>query len=874
MKRLVILTTLFLAAYTLAAQSASPAGEKPASDQAADAKPAASAEAKPEQAPDQATAADWFWGKPISGVQWNGIVHADKRELDSTVKPYIGKAFTEDLWMELQSRLYELDWFEKIDPTALPVDEARTRITIKFTVVEKPAIEKVRSVGNSGVKSRDVLDQVTEKSGDIYNQAKARVDELAVRRYYLEKGYPDATVSSSVSPGEAKNTVILSFRVVEGDQVTVREIRFIGNTAVSSSTLKGKMKLKESGFLRKGAFQESQLEEDKKTIVDYYKGRGYVDAAVDDVVRSYEKDPKTSKSGLVLTLSIKEGKLWTFNGMSFEGNSIFSTEKLASYISEKPGAVIDYKKLMDEKSKIDDLYYESGYIFNAITLKEVRDEEKQSIAYQIKITEQDRAHIESITLKGNKKTKDYVLYREIPLEVGDVFSKAKIMEGLRNLYNLQFFSAVNPQMFPGSVENLMDLVVTVEEQSTANIQFGITLSGLGDPDAFPLSGLVKWDDKNFLGTGTDLSAEVNGSPTAQTLSFNYDDRYMYGNHINGGVGISFGHKTLTTGQDGMPPFFDDNVPDPYTKPVSGGYSLASIPTAYRMPYESWDINLPVSAGYSMRIPIGDLSFGGAISFGIGKKTYDESRYRAANEELRDHIGQWRLGNKLIFKSAINGLDLSYSPSKGYYVSERVTWAGILPPPNESQQYIKSESKLEGYVTLFNIPTTLFGKWNFKWVIGAHTGYQALMAKPGMDLDVTDDWLYIDGTFNARGWKDIYGFQGVGLWDNWLELRMPIVEQYMWIDGFIDAAALKTQAGLVNMNPVDDPDTPTVDITKPNFSDLNWNDLAMSIGFGFRFSIQQFPFRFYFARRFVYDGSNIVWKTTKGFDLVISMTQPL
>jgi outer membrane protein insertion porin family len=291
-----------------------------------------------------------------------------------------------------------------------------------------------------------------------------------------------------------------------------------------------------------------------------------------------------------------------------------------------------------------------------------------------------------------------------------------------------------------------------------------------------------------------------------------------------------------------------------------------------MPYDSWSIDLSLSSGYSMRTPVGDLGFGGAISFGVGKKTYDEARYRPADEDLRNHLDQWRLGNKLIFKTYLNNLDLSWNPSKGYYASERVTWAGILPPPNESQQYIKSETKLEGFVTLFDIP--VLPKWNLKWVLGAHTGYQTLMAKPGMDLLVSDDWLYIDGTFNARGWNDIYGFEGVRLWDNWIELRMPILEQYFWLDGFLDAAMLKTPAGLVNMNPESNPDTPVVDPSRPDLADLSWNDMAMSMGFGIRFSIQQLPFRFYFAKRFVYDGSDIVWKTKKGFDLVISITQPL
>jgi outer membrane protein insertion porin family len=863
MKRLVILTALFLAATALSAQAADQ-GAEPAPPQAA-AEPAAG----------EPAAADWFWGKPIVSVQWEGLTHADKRELDSATRAYIGKDFTENLWMELQAKLYELDWFEKIDPTAVPTDASRSKVTIKFTVVEKPAIEAIRVAGNSGVKTGDILDAVTEKAGDIYNQAKSRVDELAVRRLYLERGYPDATVSSSSAPGKAKNTVILSFNVGEGSQVAVREIRFTGNTAVSSQTLKGKLSLKENGFLQPGAFQESKLEDDKKSIVDYYRSRGYVDAAIEDVVRSYEKDARNSKTWLVLTIAVKEGKQWFFGGIGFEGNSIFSTEKLEAYVTEKPGSILNYRKLSLEKAKIDDLYYESGYIFNEITLIESRDEEKQSISYRIKIVEQDRAHIESIAFKGNKKTKDFVLYRELPLEVGDIFSKAKIMEGLRNLYNLQYFSAIDPQMFPGSAENLMDLVVSVEEQSTADIQFGVTLSGLGDPDAFPVSGLVKWDDRNFLGNGTDLSIEANVSPTTQTIAFGYSDRYFFGKRFSGGADLSFSHKVLTTGQDGIAPFFDDGVPDPYTAPISGGYSLSSIPSAYLMPYQDWAVALGFSTGYGMRTPVGDFGVGGAISFGIGMKWYDQDRYRPAARSLRSNVGQWLLGNKVIARTYLNDLDLSYNPSRGYYASERLTWAGLLPV--ETQQYLKTDTKVEAYATLFSLP--VFENWNLKMVLGAHSGFSYLLQKPfSSALTVTDDWLSLDGTFNARGWNVLYGLQGVGMWENWVELRMPIFEQFLWLDGFFDAAMLRTQGGLVNMDGQASDATPyTVpyaDEDRPGFTSLGWNNVAMSLGFGFRFAIQQFPFRFYFAKRFVFDGSSVSWKNPKNFDLVISITQAL
>ena len=315
----------------------------------------------------------WFWGKPIDAFQWEGATHADKRELETVTKAYLGKDFTEDLWLELQGKLYELDWFEKIDPAAIPTDETRAKIIIKFVVTEKPSIESIRVSGNSGLRSSELLDVITEKADDIYKQSKTKVDELAVRKLYLEKGYPDATVASSTTPGKASGSVALTFKIVEGTQVAIKEIRFSGNLAVSSQTLKGQLELKEKSLFQSGAFQESKLEEDKRAVVDYYRSRGYVDAAISDVIRNYEKDSKSGKTWLILTIAVKEGLQWTYGGLSFEGNKIFANEKLAALITQKTGGALNYKKLQQDKQRVDDLYLESGYIFNQIELVEHRD---------------------------------------------------------------------------------------------------------------------------------------------------------------------------------------------------------------------------------------------------------------------------------------------------------------------------------------------------------------------------------------------------------------------------------------------------------------------------------------------------------------------
>jgi outer membrane protein insertion porin family len=187
---------------------------------------------------------------------------------------------------------------------------------------------------------------------------------------------------------------------------------------------------------------------------------------------------------------------------------------------------------------------------------------------------------------------------------------------------------------------------------------------------------------------------------------------------------------------------------------------------------------------------------------------------------------------------------------------------------EAQNYIKSETKLELYTTLLNLP--VFEGWNLKMVLAAHTDFQRLWDKSfGDDPTVTDDWLYLDGDFNARGWTNLYGLEGIGLWENWLELRMPILEQFLWLDGFLDAAALQTEGGMVNMTY----STPAV-VSNNTFSNLSWDDMAFSVGFGPRFSLQQFPFRFYLAWKFTYNPSEGINWVNSTPTIVISVTQAL
>lgn len=132
-----------------------------------------------------------------------------------------------------------------------------------------------------------------------------------------------------------------------------------------------------------------------------------------------------------------------------------------------------------------------------------------------------------------------------------------------NQTRFRYFSTVAPDVVQGSEENLIDVIVNVEEQSTASIQFGVTFSGTTDADAFPLSVFVQWEDKNFLGNGQTVSANATVSPDTQSVSLGYSENYFMNSPLTVSFTLSVAHKTLYAYQDVEFPVFDDTYYDDY-----------------------------------------------------------------------------------------------------------------------------------------------------------------------------------------------------------------------------------------------------------------------------------------------------------------------
>jgi len=431
--------------------------------------------------------------------------------------------------------------------------------------------------------------------------------------------------------------------------------------------------------------------------------------------------------------------------------------------------------------------------------------------------------------------------------------------------NLQFFSIVAPETPFGSEDSLMDLVFVVEEQPTTDLQFGLTFSGSADPESFPISGLIKWNDRNFRGSGNQFGAELNGNVNdTASLSVNYNQRWMFGLPFSGGFDFSAQWSKRLASMNNKAPFFNGNEPYAYPDGFASWEEYSSAfklpPREFLMNYDQWYLSLGFSTGYRWFTELGTLSVGGGIRTGLLRNDYDDDIYRPFDPALRERHNEWTPKTSIWTTVSLDQRDLYYDPSKGYYAYERFGIYGLLGKDingndMEREYYLKNDIKAEYYLTLFNFQVT--EKWNFKAVLAFHSGLSFIFKQPGRDRDSLTptieeaNQLSVDGMFIGRGWSSEYRNKGLVLWENWVELRIPLISGILAWDFFFDAAGVEasqqgaTRTGIQGYY-----------FRRGNFTIDN---MRFSFGGGLRFTMPQFPLRFSLAKRFrTFDGE-FIWE---------------
>lgn len=374
-------------------------------------------------------------------------------------------------------------------------------IYLRLKVEEFPRLEKIQLQGNDKVKTKDLKKEVDFYPGQMIGPAKINQTKRKMIELYQEKGYLLAKINAATLPSQLDSSkVVVRFDIEEGNKVQVQKIKFHGNETFENKKLRKQFKeIKEDAWWRGADFDAEKFTEDKKLLVDFYKSEGFRDVEI--VKDSLYYDDK--KKDMFIDIWVQEGIRYKVGEIKFDGNELYDDEQLAHSIDFSSGDIYSAKKLQEAVSeKLGTLYYDAGYIYANIIPQEtpVADD---TVNITFFINEEKPVKIRKIRIVGNSTTKDKVIRRELQMFPGQTFSKALLMRSQREVWVLNYFGNVIPNIEPVDDENI-DVVFEVEERGTSTANMS---AGWSERDK--IIGSVGVNMNNFLGGGQRVGFDWN-----------------------------------------------------------------------------------------------------------------------------------------------------------------------------------------------------------------------------------------------------------------------------------------------------------------------------------------------------------------------------
>lgn len=391
-------------------------------------------------------------------------------------------------------------------------------VYLLISVKEYPRLERVEFVGNDELDEDDLMKKVTISKGQILTPQEILKITNSFKSLYSEKGMLLAEISTEkiLEDSTKPNRVVLRFNIDEGKIVKVNEIRVVGTEAFSGSKIKGEMEdTKEKVwwmFWRSAKFDKGKYESDKEKVIKFYRKNGYLDAEILSDSIWYDE----TKKYMSIQLNINEGKQFKIRDITWEGNTIYPASVLTQRLGFYKGDIYDVERFErnlrqnEEQTDVASLYLDNGYLTFNLDKEEIRIE-PDSIDMRIRVFERNQFKIGRVEIRGNTKTQEKVIRRELYTRPGDFFSRGAIMRSARQLVQLNYF---NPEKIKPDYrlqdEKTANIIYEVEEKSSDNINASVGYSG-----AFGVTGALGFTINNF-----DITEPLKGG-AGQILNFEW-----------------------------------------------------------------------------------------------------------------------------------------------------------------------------------------------------------------------------------------------------------------------------------------------------------------------------------------------------------------
>ncbi|NJC89283.1 MAG: outer membrane protein assembly factor BamA [Desulfuromonas sp.] len=441
-------------------------------------------------------------------VSGNRRVKADS--ILNVISIHKGQTVTTPQIDEAIQAIYRLGRFSDV---SAQVDLQNDAQILVFQVTERPLVRNVKFEGNEEINTERLQGVVTLKVPDIYDPYEVQKSIAAIKAEYVKEGYYAVEITSDSQIND-DNEALVTFKVVEGQLVRIKDIRFEGNTVFDEGDLRDAMDTREkwmfSWLTGRGNYDEALLEQDLERIADLYFNRGYIKVKVRKPVISLVDE----RSHMLILIQIDEGDQYRIGKIDAVGDLIDVKEQLLSQLKLSPGDVFSRELLRKGVSKITDLYADKGYAYANVSPLSRVDEATKTVDLALEIEQGPQVSVERINISGNTKTRDKVIRREMKVVEGELFNASALKRSKARINNLGFFEAVDVTTSEGSDQRHVNVDVNVKERATGTFSVG---AGYSSVDGVVGQGSIT--QENFLGRGLklNLAASIGGESTTYQI---------------------------------------------------------------------------------------------------------------------------------------------------------------------------------------------------------------------------------------------------------------------------------------------------------------------------------------------------------------------
>ena len=462
----------------------------------------------------------------IASIGPEGNTRIDSGAILRNISSRTGDLYETDKLRSDLKKVFKMGYF---DDVRLKVTDTGEGKAVVFEVKEKPVVSEVTISGQDELKEDAIREVISVIPNTILNPKKIRAAANNIQALYKSKGFYNTKVMPNLSYPKP-DRVNIRFAIDEGKKVFIKEIRFAGNTTFKDSKLEKVMGTKEKGWLSwfndSGVLSQEMLDQDAARITAFYHNNGFIEAKVDkpEIVQEEE--------WLYITIEISEGERYKVGNVGLSGDIIGNKDEILAQLKVNKKDYLDRSILRSDILWLNDYYAEQGYAYAEASPTINTNKEGKLVDIIITINKGDLVYINRITIKGNDRTRDKVIRRELLIREKGVFDSRALRLSHQRLQRLDFFEEVSINPEPTPDKTMMDLVVEVKEKPTGAFSVG---AGYSSVDSLMFMGEIS--QNNLFGRGQRLALQLNLSGTSTRYNLSFTEPHLYDTQLMAGFDL-------------------------------------------------------------------------------------------------------------------------------------------------------------------------------------------------------------------------------------------------------------------------------------------------------------------------------------------------